>query len=284
MRHPHIDFRLPPRFVALLDWLLQGHDAKSGRTPFEHALQRSGSCLYDIDSLLLAARAGGPLPQRAPHQELIYDNHPIEVVPFSHNGGDSLVYAWALLAPELDLDELPCVSFAPVDPEGAVWLGDDMTTALENMLLGSVADGLDQHHEPAFAALCQAMGLAPDFTRTDITAGARTSRTLHPFRPAVPAGYRFEPMSDGIGVLAPASAFAPGPFDGSAIDGEDTTLAEARRHIDEGHPASALVALTDGYFEDTPAPLVRARREAYLALGRPALAERASAWLAFHTE
>ena len=217
--------------------------------------------------------------------ELSYDNHPLEVIPFAQNGGDALSYGWVLLAPELDLADLPCVSFAP-EWEGAVWLGDDTKGALETLLVG-FAHGNDKVDRSQRDALCKALGLAPDYARKDISGGAFVSaprqrgrrkrgRTLSP---VVPAGYRFEATKDGIGVLAPSSAFAPNPFDARELVDEAATLAAARKFLARKKPASALVALKQGHFWEAPTQIVEMRREAYLALRRPALAARATSWL-----
>jgi hypothetical protein len=127
--------------------------------------------------------------------------------------------------------------------------------------------------------LCAALDLRPDVERTDVTRGARTERVL---APRVPNGWRFEPTDDGVGVLAPASAFASGPFTTDGLDSEASTVARAKEHLAASHPASALLTVKNGVYEDALNPLVELAREAYLALGRAALAQRASAWLEAH--
>lgn len=292
MKHPHVDFRIPQRFVALLDWLLEGFDPEEGLAPWDHALPKLSLCLYDVDSFLLAARASFPMHDDVqPQMELGYQNYPLEVIPFAGNGGDGLDYAWVLLAPELDLDDLPCVSFAP-SWESAVWLGDDTKSALETLLVGYDHDMGKRVDKKKRAALCEALDLSPDYSRKDVggsawvgvARGRGKKKVARELSPAVPAGYRFEPTLDGIGVLAPASAFAPGRVDVSKGRDDATMLAVARKYLARGKPASALVALKEAFFYDAPKENISLRREAFLALGRPALASRASAWLAQNEE
>jgi len=285
MRHPHLDFPVPATFVKLLDWLLEDFDPKGRRSPDEHADRKLHSILYELGGDVLSARAGKPLTDTHPHGELGYDNWPLEIIPFSANGGGGLMYAWALLAPELELAELPCVSFAPGDDGGAVWLGDTTKQALETMLVGRVR-GWEYWKEappppqerPEWRALCTALDLAPDLARTDVKAGARVSgRKIAPSAP----GYRFVLTNDGVGVLAPESAF-DGDVDEDTLDSEEATLSRARSYLDAGHPASALVTLKQGCYDDTPRSLIELMREVHGALGRPALVRRADAWLAEH--
>ncbi|MFD1539241.1 hypothetical protein [Nonomuraea guangzhouensis] len=186
-----------------------------------------------------------------------------------------------VLAPELDLDDHPCVSFAPVD-DHAVWLGDNTKQALENLLVGSMASwkawGRTQGQpspadDPRWTELCRALGLHPGIGSPDITAGARSSRAI---RPTVPLGWRYESTDDGIGVLAEAAAFAPIAVEIVPSWDDDEHIAHARDLLAAGYPASALCVLK-ALYPDRAA--VETMRDAYQALGRTLHVERAEAWL-----
>jgi hypothetical protein len=272
----------------LRDFLLDGFDpGDSTRSMLHsHVSDKVGSFLGgDLDIMLLypATDIDDPdNPWDRDAAELMYTNQPIEIIPFSWNGGDGLHYGWAVLAPELDPDDHPCVSFAPVD-ESACWLGDQTGQALENLLVGAVANWEEWHREqgypspaddPRWATLCRALDLHPEVGSPDITAGARSK---HAIRPTVPPGWRYEPTGDGIGVLADASAFAP--HQEAAGWDRDTNLAQARRYLADGYPASALCMLKDTYSDRE---VMQTMRKAYQALGRALHVERTDIWLRHH--
>lgn len=285
----HRSFRIPSAFVALREFLLDGFDPPTvGDYAYEvscrnqHIWKKCQSFFcgdIDIDVFGLALDTVSE-----PAGELYYDNQPIEFVPFGWNGGDGLQYGWAVLAPELDLDDQLCVSFAPVD-EHAVWLGDNTKQALENLLVGEVAGWEEWSRQegkpspaddPRWTVLCHALGLNPEIGSPHITAGARSTRMI---RPMVPPGWRYEPMGDGIGVLAEATAFAPGALKLEPEWYEEEHIAEAQRLLTEGYPASALCVLKATYPERE---VMQTMREAYRALGRMMHVERADLWLRYH--
>jgi len=277
-QHPYLGFRVPPRYVELLDWVLEGYVSNAGYSMYEHTSRRDGVLYEGLEPFMLAARCGEDLGENR-HWNLYDDQWPFEIVEFASNGGDSLIYGWALLAEELDLDELPCVSYAPCD-RGACWLGDKLTEALENMLVGSErgASTRSRRQSPEWKALCDAFDLRPDLARTDITAGARSTRQLVP---SVPDGWRFEQAEDGIGVLAPESTFSPTPPTGHSAEPRYWLLVGVQ-YLRKGYPASALLALKRArrkrISEKLP-DIERAMGDAYLALGRPALAACVTLWL-----
>lgn len=201
----------------------------------------------DIDATLLGmpTESGDP---RGLCRELAYHFQPIEILPFCWNGGDGLHYGWAVLAPELDADDYVCVSFAPVDDEAA-WLGDDTREALENLLVGRLADwtahGREQGlmspvEDERWTAVCCALDLRPDIGFGQITPGARSERLI---RPKVPLGWRYEPTEDGIGVLAESSAFAPETVRVDSPWDFDNYRPLARRFLADGFPGTALCVL-----------------------------------------
>src|SRR4029078_5136539 len=126
MNHPaHPGFRLP----AILDHLralLEGPSLAS-RTLDDLFCGDFATALFDGSNAAPDAFSG----------ELAYDDEPIELLPFCWNGGDGLHYGWVVWAPDLDLDDHPCVSFAPGE-DGVCWLGGNTKEALENLLVGKM--------------------------------------------------------------------------------------------------------------------------------------------------
>ena len=278
----HPVHRMPTILSAVMEW---------GATfPLERPRRREPSRASRIDSacgaVLNCANLDPSLFGRAANGELQYPNHPFEVVPFGWNGGSGLSYGWAVLDEHQDPSTYSCVSFAPGDEGGARWLGDSTREALENMMVGAERywELYEKDHMPSpvtkpnWASVCAAAGLAPRLDRTDISAGARSTRVIAPH---VPSGYRFEPSPDGTGVLADASAFGDAPIEIDPAWYEDDHIAVARQHLAAGRPAAALLVLKATRAESPArAPTVEAMRDAYLALGRPFMASRANYWLA----
>jgi hypothetical protein len=276
MRHPaHRSFRLPATYVVLCEFMRDHRDFRDDAAPpWAHVWG---------DLLLCDGGPLNPLTDRtAPADpiELTYDNQPIEIIPFGREGGDALHYGWAVLAPELDLDDHPCVSFAPVDGH-AVWLGDNTRQALENLLVGRVANwrSWDAAREPSpagrrsWAALCEALDLRPNLDTPPVTEGARSTRLLDP---PVPPGWLYQPTDDGIGVLSEKAAVAPFDVEYDALGPTEELVAEARRLLDAGYPADALCVLKDAV---SGPGVMEAMRDAYEALGRTLHVERAETWL-----
>jgi hypothetical protein len=280
VRHPSFpSLRIPAAFVGLRDYVLADFDPEDGEA-CEHAWRKVGGFFCgDLAGVLLDPECSDA------HVELRYRYQPIEIVPFCRNGGDGLHYGWAVLAPELDLDDQVCVSFAPVD-DSACWLGDTTKQALENLLVGCVAGWSTWHEaqggdppaeDPRWRALCAALDLRPAIGSPDITAGARSPR---PVRPVVPPGWRYEPADDGVGVLADGSAFASEPVEVEDRWDRDERVDRARRLVADGYPASAL-GMLKGSFPERGDMLVL--RDAYRALGRDLHVDRADIWLS-HSE
>jgi hypothetical protein len=274
MLHPlHRSFRLPGAFGALAEFLMEGLDPGDPDVwRYASWIDRGGDLFCgDIDPGLLGMPQAGDDP-RALCGELAYSFQPLEILPFCWNGGDALHYGWAVLAPELDADDHPCVSFAPGD-EHALWLGDNTKEALENLLVG--AGQADD--DPRQAEVCSALGLRPDFGSSQIRPGARSHRQLGP---RTPPGWRFEPTLDGIGVLAPAEAFAPGTIRVDDPQDFEDHLPVARQFLTDGYPGSALCVLKS--LAPYGREIVESMRDAYQLLGRALHVERAELWLQLH--
>jgi hypothetical protein len=88
------------------------------------------------------------------------------------------------LAPELDLDDHPCVSFAPVD-DHALWLAIPPNRRWRTSWAEwGHAPGLPAPaDDPRWTELCRALDLHPDAGSPDITAGARSNRAISPTVP-----------------------------------------------------------------------------------------------------
>lgn len=279
MRHPIDGFRIPAPIVRIFDYLA-GLEEAEYLEPWELQL-RFAPLLYDFSPDLLGARSW-PLPDlpRETCQELGYLTTPFELSPVSWNGGDGLHYDWVVHAPELDADDFPMVSFAPLE-DGAVWLGDDTAQGLGNLMVGRRKGRLEFDREDPLGTaewetLASLIGRRPVPDDERITAGARSELSCVP---RVPDGYRFEDGPDGVGVLAPAHSFGDLDFEG--MPGEPELFErEARRLAAEGMHAGALVLLKNlRAWEPGDASIVTRMREAYLALGRPMHAARAATWL-----
>lgn len=93
----------------------------------------------------------------------------------------------------------------------------------------------------------------------------------------VPEGWRHEPGADGIGVLAPADAYAdcrPVTTDDPLLESE---LIAAASWLDAGYPATALLALKDAFVNGPScyfADLKPLWERAYRDLSRPEYADR----------
>jgi hypothetical protein len=130
--------------------------------------------------------------------------------------------------------------------------------------------------DPRWGALCAALDLHPALGSPDITAGARSPREL---KPRVPDGGLYHGANDGVGVLAPASAFAPDPVPVDDPWDRDERRDKARALIRDGHPASAVSMLKWTFPERDDMLLLR---DAYRALGRDLHVDRAEIWLGHH--
>lgn len=281
-RHPFDGIRIPQTMLRVLDLL----------SPYEpwatasHLSTKLGF-LCDLDTDVIHSRFELAVPRDAMRAtpELRYARTPFETVPVSWDGGDGLHFDWVVHAPELDEDDFPMVSFSHVDENGAAWLGDDTAEGLANLLVAHhsgwaqyTPDDLDPSLDPLWRTLVDAIGREPDLASAHILEGGRSERTLVP---RVPNGYRFEPGSDGIGVLARADAF--GDVDvASPPSPAIATLDDARRLFDAGAFAGALVRLKQlrGLRRRADEPTVVEHMAAcYDGLGRTMHARRARRWL-----
>jgi hypothetical protein len=184
---------------------------------------------------------------------------------FGHLGTGTCV-GWVIPAPELGITDHPVALFGQ-DP-GARVIGRDTRAGLEFMLsLGLRQQSLAAEDRELIARLAAELDVHPT-PEFGITTDRRTVTV--PLEPAVPDGWRHEPGGSGIGVLAPADAFAD--WDRWPVD----LLADAAELLDDGFPATALLALTDAFHDDHTqfSALYPLWARAYHDLDRSALAER----------
>lgn len=212
-----------------------------------------------------------------------------EFVPFGALGTGADV-GWLVPAPELGRPDHP-VALANGHDHGVTVIGADTHAGLEFMLSWTLRRWRErpEPEPPAGRAadrnlldrLAAELGVRPDPDRVYAGSswnGARVSQDTG-FAVAfdVPEGWRHERGEDGIGVLAPADAYAdarPAAADRPQLEPE---LIAAEAWLDAGHPATALLALKDVfvngpgcYFGDLKPLWARAYRD----LGRPEYADR----------
>ncbi|MFI5301410.1 MAG: hypothetical protein ACHREM_25265 [Polyangiales bacterium] len=214
-----------------------------------------------------------------PASERLYVPPP-EYVPFGWTGYDGVSFGFLVHGPELQERELPLVVADPYrHDEGARRLADDFRIALERTASWPLRheEEPDAETDALRARLVAMFGIAP--TR----AKAKPFGRLPAREPAVPPGWHHRQGLDGVGVLAPKEAFAPQhrrprtpkrPPRGRAIDVE-AVVESARRHVADGHPASAVSVANDAYhavsgfcIREIFGALLPVRLEAYGALGR----------------
>ena len=210
-----------------------------------------------------------------------------EFVPFGHLGDGGNV-GWLVPAPELGRLDHP-VSLASGHDPGVTLIGADTRTGLDFMLSWALRRWRNGQEPPArrdadqrlVDRLATELRIHPDPDRTfpgsfwEGTAVSEDTEFNIVFD--VPEGWRHEPGADGIGVLAPADAYAdrrPVSTDDPLLEPE---LIAAASWLDAGYPGTALLALKDTfvngpscYFADLKPLWARAYRD----LSRPAYAER----------
>jgi len=232
----------------------------------------------DCDSLLTHLAYGDDYEPG----ELHYSGHPFEVIPLFWNGGDGLHYGVAWYDEKLGPEHPPAVSYAPVD-DHAVWLGDNATDGLRNLLAWyahKVMAGSD--YEQKYREKGEAMARVLDLdvsTLPELTPGARSAR---PVNPVVPDGWRWVPGRRGIGTLAPIETFAPGDLPDHGWD-DGAWLEASEQALAKGFPGTALVAARAAYRASTgEVEAAKAMGEAYAALGRTPLVERVNHYVRMH--
>lgn len=224
---------------------------------------------------------------------------PVRVAPEFFPFGvrtDATAVGWVVPAPELNRSDHPVAITGEDQMVG--YAGPGTRSGLE-WLMSHVLRGerVDPHPEwwtatygrirrEIFDRLVAALDLRPD------PDAVPDMMLLKEVKYPLPAGWRTVRTVDGMGVLAPAGAFAPRDpirYDESHYDsgqslwvsgGEEARLMDgpvlddAVRLLDDGHPATALVELRDAFIQMAPFELLKEPwQRAYRMLGRPTLAD-----------
>ncbi len=288
--HPLHGFALPRVLADLVEHLQRAPDVEARERSIARAI---GGDLAPWIRALVGRTGDG----RETEWELAYNGHPFEVVPFAWAGGDSLQYAFVVHV-DPAFHEPVCVSYAPSDSTGPLWLGDDLRQGLENLaavacrgrkawrssMSPAAIDEELRERKRDTAELLDALGLC-EVDASELTEGARSNR---PAVPAVPAGWTFEECNDDVGVLAPTETFDPDlapPPDGEVFD-LAKELALAGDLVARGFFGSALAIAKNAYLftaydEDSGRASALVMRECYRALGRPWLVARVDTYLAY---
>jgi hypothetical protein len=174
---------------------------------------------------LAVAGAALPLPVR---DTLRYHSEPPEFIAFARTGADGEHIGVLELAPELARDELPFVTYFPMDFQNEVCLlGDELGVALTTFVARFGAQASESLELPGLfeKALPAARwrGEPPEFDAPD--------------------GYRFVQTADRAGVLAPVDAFGPDVASlgyNPPLDALTDAVGRAARLLSAGFPASAI--------------------------------------------
>ena len=206
-----------------------------------------------------------------------YDQTPLEMFPFGWSGNDGEHYGYLVHAPELNQTDYPIVEFEPMSDFGVNLIGPDTRSGWEGLLSlimeSEYATALHKHDQLALA-----LGLYPSAQKADWYKNRRT------FIPPLPAGWRYEATSDGVGVLAPTNTFSPDHSPAFADVNQTYNLdiqlqkliKMAQTSLAGGYPATALAVIRERYWQERGGDKVEQYaslwRQAYLDLSRPLLA------------
>jgi hypothetical protein len=239
--------RVPQSIARFVAWLAED--------PQHKVLFEARAYLLPSHDLSFADPAV-PLPERP---KVRYHREPPEFIEFASTGTDGERIGVLELAPELARDELPFVSFFPMDFEVELCvLGDELRVALSTFL--------------AYLSIEEPVTL-PGLFEQPLTAG-RWPDDAPAF--VAPNGYRFVRTVDRAGVLAPADAFGPDivHLDYSAdLDDFEEAAGRAARLLADGYPASAIAVAREVRAAGAETEQLEAAcavwRAAALALRRP---------------
>lgn len=231
---------VPLKFVEFVDWIY----SRGQGDPYE--------CSEAFEEAL-GMIAVGP--------EARYESTPPELIPFAVPGVDGLHFGLVVLAPELSLDESPIGYFCPMDSDGVVVEGRNTIEGLLNIASCWAPKG-------NMADWSRLQSACIDTKRMELS----IAQSLF-----IPAGWRHELTSDGIGVLAPSALFGNGSFPKSnQRQPLEAVIASADESIRQKHWAAALFHLREGYWNHwTRQPLAIAERlcVVYEKLDRPEFAK-----------
>jgi hypothetical protein len=198
-----------------------------------------------------------------------YSTTPCELFPIGGTGCDGDHYGFVVHAPELESADYPVASFCPMDSDGVAVRGRDTIDGLA-WVIAFWGDRTARAYGPAWKAAIDKV-LPKSGERWPADRELTMAQVV-----AVPGGWRFEPTTDGIGVLAPAEKFAPGPF--ASFTRETTAkqhVAAVDKAIKAGFPATALYYLRENAWQWSWKKCTQRERltDVYELLGRPSLAK-----------
>jgi hypothetical protein len=206
-----------------------------------------------------------------------YETMPIEFFPFLATGGDGHCYGYVIHAPELGAVDYPMGSMVPGERDGVIFAGNTTLAAIENIIayMHSGPDSFDDIDVRWLASI----GLHPEPSKAQYARWHTGTNYARP-SPQLPAGWRHVMTSDGIGVVAAASAFSGKAATALPEDAPLTHyMAAADAEAAAGYHASALLHLKEvwwrWYFsQDADMRQVKRRLvEAYHNLGKTRLAD-----------
>ena len=187
-------------------------------------------------------------------------------------------------APELVASDYPIARFEPMDSGRVYLLGTSTFEAVETHLSTKMRDAQQYNWEsplshewwPQVSARLTELGIVPDPGKAGRNYDRGHGKLV---LPTVPEGWRHDPSSDGVGVLAPVEKFDPAcSYSMADRPNASSTLEAASRHATDGFPATALWLLRECYWHtwapvgDETVAVCRAMADLYRSLGRPSLA------------
>jgi hypothetical protein len=206
-----------------------------------------------------------------------YETMPIEFFPFLATGGDGHCYGYVIHAPELGAQDYPMGSMVPGERDGVIFAGDTTLAAIEN-IISYTHSGPDKFEDIDLRWLAR-IGLHPEPSKAQYARWHTGTNYARP-SPQLPTGWRHVMTSDGIGVVAQASAFRA---EGVTAFPEDAPpahyMAAADAEAAAGYHASALLHLKEVWWQwyfsqDADMRQVKKRLvEAYHKLGKTLLAD-----------
>lgn len=206
-----------------------------------------------------------------------YETMPIEFFRFLATGGDGECYGCVIHAPELRSDDYPMGSMVPGERDGVIFAGNTTIAAVENMI--SYMHSWPAGFEDIDLRWLATIGLQPNPAKAQYERWHTGTKYARP-SPPLPDGWRHAMTSDGIGVVAHASAFSG---KGATAWPEDTSLthyiAAADAEAAAGHYGSALCHLKEAWWQRYFSPDADLRQvkhrlvDTYHKLGKTLLAD-----------
>lgn len=198
---------------------------------------------------------------------------------FGAPGVDGLASGFVTYAPELNAGELPVYEFDPVYGTVSA-VAPHFRTALVNFAAWRDGSRTDEERveSEAYAEAARRLGLPA------VPVATGPLGVPYPYVPSCPEGWRFVPVKDTIGVLAPADGFGPAiafeRFTASSwdIEARAALLREFTELCEEllqtGYPASVMLGMQTVYRENPgDASLLDLWARAYESLGRVIVAD-----------